>query len=150
MKKNLSAHNPHFTHAFINEFIYLYKRKKHFLAKSKSSSFLLTDPLSKTMWLAWQFDFLFIFQRDFPNGGVNGGHISNGHCSNGLVIGGQDKKISLPRQGSRREKRQQQQQQLQNQQQKKFFTAKFSEHERGISLEFGKFVALISISGKCM
>ena len=102
------------------------------------------------MWLAWQFDFLFIFQRDFPNGGVNGGHISNGHCSNGLVIGGQDKKISLPRQGSRREKRQQQQQQLQNQQQKKFFTAKFSEHERGISLEFGKFVALISISGKWM
>ena len=94
--------------------------------------------------------FFSILQRDFPNGGTNGlgGHLSNGHCSNGLVIGGQaEKKISLPRQGSRREKRQQQQQQLQNQP-KKFFTAKFSEHERGISLEFGKFVALISISGR--
>ena len=30
------------------------------------------------------------------------------------------------------------------------FHAKISENERGISLEFGKFVALISITGRCI
>ena len=86
--------------------------------------------------------------------GRNG--VSNGHCSNGIVIGGTQSgsgpsgsgenppKISLPRRGSRSSRRQKEQQQ----QPKKFFQAKFHEQERGISLEFGKFVALISISGK--
>ena len=90
---------------------------------------------------------LFFFQGEFKQRASNGNGISNGHCSNGILLGEEKPaKISLPRRGSRSSKRQQQQQQ--QQQQKKFFQAKFHEQERGISLEFGKFVALISISGK--
>lgn len=68
------------------------------------------------------------------------GGVSNGHCSNG--VGDKATKISLPRRGSRSSK------QSQQQPRKAFFHAKFSENERGISLEIGKFVALISISGQ--
>ena len=105
----------------------------------------------RTSWMCVPFLSL---QRDFKSGRSPAG-VSNGHCSNGIVIGGphgqtgnggeKPSKISLPRRGSRSSKRQQQQQQ---QQPKKFFQAKFHEQERGISLEFGKFVALISISGE--
>ena len=103
----------------------------------------------RTSWMCVLFLSL---QRDFKSGRSPG--VSNGHCSNGIVIGGphqtgngeEPSKIKLPRRGSRSSKRQQQQQQ--QQQPKKFFQAKFHEQERGISLEFGKFVALISISGE--
>merc|ERR1719491_2419235 len=83
-------------------------------------------------------------ERDFKQRVANG---NGNHCSNGIVIGEEKPtKITLPRRGSRSSKKQAQAQN-QQQQQKKFFQAKFHEQERGISLEFGKFVALISISG---
>ena len=86
---------------------------------------------------------IILLQRDFKQRSSSG--MTNGHCSNGIVIGEEKPtKITLPRRGSRSSKRQQQQQQ------KKFLAAKFHEQERGISLEFGKFVALISISGKLL